>query len=98
MPVTSYETVAASQAGQVIGTSGGVGDEIEGVLVVPTTTSPGAITLIDGSTSVVIFAGGASSLSNLVPFGIPLGLRSVSGAWSITTGAGLSVVATGRFS
>jgi hypothetical protein len=68
-----------------------------GILVVPATTSPGAVTLIDGLTSITVFTGGASSVSNLVPFYIPLGLRSVSGSWKITTGANVACVVTGDF-
>ena len=68
-----YETVAASQTGQVIGVTGGKGDWITGILVIPATTSPGAIALLDGGTSITVFTGGATSESNLVPFLIPLG-------------------------
>jgi len=94
----SYETVAASQTGQVLGGVGARGDYISHVLVVPASTSPGAVTLIDNATSITIFAGGASSLTNLAPFPIPLDLFSRSGAFSITTGANVSVIAVGTFS
>lgn len=91
-----YETVAASQTAQAIGT-GGVGDYIEGVLVIPATTSPGLVTLLDGDTSIPIFVGGASSVGSLIPFFIPLGMYSVSGAWKLTTGANVSCIAMGSF-
>src|SRR4051812_9462608 len=84
-PGRAYETVAASQTAQAIGATGGVGDDIDGLLVIPATTSPGAIALLDNATSITVFTGGASSVSNLVPFYIPLGMRSVSGAWKVTT-------------
>jgi hypothetical protein len=74
-----YETVAASQTAQVLGATGGTGDYISGLLVIPATTSPGAIALLDNATSITVFTGGASSVSNLVPFFIPLGMISVSG-------------------
>lgn len=93
-----YETVAASQTGQVLGTVGKAGDMIAGLIVVPASTSPGAVTLIDGATSITVFAGGASSLTTLVTFAIPLGLTSGNGAWSVTTGASISVIAIGKFS
>jgi len=92
-----YETVAASQTAQVIGATGAVGDYIAGLLVIPATTSPGNVLLLDDATSITVFAGGASSVSNLVPFFIPLGIKSVSGAWKVTTGANVSVVAVGNF-
>lgn len=101
-PVTptpcDYETVAASQTAQVLGAVGAVGDVLDGVLVIPATTSPGNVIVLDGSTSITIFAGGASSVSNLVPFFVPMaGAKSVSGPWKITTGANVSAIGFGRF-
>jgi hypothetical protein len=92
-----YETVAASQTAQVLGATGAAGDFISHILVIPTTVDAGAVALLDGATSITVFAGGTASLSNLVPFVIPLGLISVSGAWKITTGAGLSCIGAGNF-
>lgn len=92
-----YETVAASQTAQVLGATGGTGDYISGLLVIPATTSPGLVTLLDNATSIPVFVGGASSVSNLVPFFIPLGIKSVSGAWKVTTGANVSVIGSGNF-
>jgi hypothetical protein len=92
-----YETVAASQTAQALGATGAVGDIITGVLVIPATTSPGSVALLDNATSITVFTGGASSVSNLVPFFIPLGIKSVSGAWKITTGASVSCIAVGEF-
>ena len=92
-----YETVAASQTAQTLGATGATGDYISGVLVVPATTSPGNVLLLDNATSITVFAGGASSVSNLVPFFIPLGMISVSGAWKITTGANVSCIGIGNF-
>lgn len=93
-----YEAVAASQTTQALGATGAAGDLLEGLLVIPATTSPGAISIKDGSnTAITVFTGGASSVSNLVPFYIPLGLKSASGAWQVTTGANVSVLAGGDF-
>lgn len=92
-----YETVAASQTAQVLGATGAVGDVIDGVLVVPATTSPGNVLLLDGATSITVFTGGVGSLSNLVPFMIPLGLVSKNGAWKLTTGADVSCIGIGKF-
>jgi hypothetical protein len=94
---TGYETVAASQTAQVLGTAGAVGDYLYFLLVIPATTSPGAVTILDNVTSITVFAGGASSVSNLVPFAIPVQALSVSGAWKVTTGANVSVIAVGNF-
>jgi hypothetical protein len=92
-----YETVAASQTAQALGATGAVGDIITGVLVIPATTSPGSVALLDNATSITVFTGGAASVSNLVPFYIPLGINSTSGAWKITTGANVSCIAVGEF-
>jgi hypothetical protein len=92
-----YETVAASQTAQALGATGAAGDYISGIIVIPATTSPGNVLLLDNATSITVFAGGASSVSNLVPFFIPLGMISVSGAWKITTGANVSCIGTGNF-
>jgi len=97
LPGSEYEKVAASQTGQVLGATGATGDLINGILVIPSSTSPGVVTLLDGAISIPVFTGGTTSVSNLVPFLIPLGLRSVSGAWSLTTGANVSCVAIGDF-
>lgn len=92
-----YETVAAGVTGQVLGGTGAKGDYISHLLVIPATTSPGVVTLIDGATSLALFPGGATSVTSLIPFTIPLGANSANGPWSVTTGANVSVVAFGRF-
>jgi hypothetical protein len=94
-----YETVAASQSNQAMGGADArVGNYLSGLLVIPATTSPGAITIADGTGSAItVFTGGASSVSNLVPFFIPLGVVSRAGAWKVTTGADVSVIGVGDF-
>ncbi len=94
---SNYETVAASQTAQVMGSTGATGDYFQGILVVPATTSPGNVIILDNATSITVFTGGATSVSNLVPFFIPLGMTSVSGAWKVTTGANVSVISVGKF-
>lgn len=92
-----YETVAASQTDQVMGATGAAGDLLSGLLVIPATTSPGAVSIKDGSgAAITVFTGGASSVSNLVPFYIPLALRAGTN-WKVTTGANVSVIASGNF-
>ena len=95
----AYEVVPANATARVLGPgSGAFADYIAGVLVVPETLTPGAVTLLDGGTGTVIFAGGAGSVSNLVPFYVPLGMVSQTGAWAITTGAGVHCFGMGAFS
>lgn len=92
-----YETVAESQTAQVLGGNGAVGDYISGLLIIPATTSPGNVLLLDNATSITIFAGGSGSVLSLHPFFVPIGAKSVSGAWKVTTGANVSVMAVGSF-
>lgn len=91
-----YETVAAGQTAQVLGGTGQIGDVLEALVVIPATTGAGAISILDGDTSISVFATG--TLADLKPFRIELGAKSVNGAWKVTTGANVSVIAVGRFS
>lgn len=94
----AYETVAASQSDQVLGNAGAAGDILDALLIVPASTSPGAVTIKDGGGSAItVFTGGASSVGSLVPFSVPLLIKSVSGAWKVTTGSNVSVIASGNF-
>lgn len=93
-----YETVAASQTAQVLGATGATGDYLAGVLVFPGTAGCGVVTILDNATTIGTFAGGGTTaLPSLVPFLIPVGLFSVSGAWKITTGANVTAVGIGNF-
>jgi hypothetical protein len=98
-PFAQYEAVAASQANQVMGTTtGAVGDYLAGVIIIPSTTSPGAVTIKDGANAAItIFAGGATSINNLRPIVVPLGLYSTNGGWQITTGANETAIGVGKF-
>lgn len=95
---TDYETIAASQTDQMMGGTGAAGDHLAGVLIIPETTSPGEVSIEDGSTNMRIFTGGTDSVLSLVPFFVPLGINSVSGGWEITTGANVRAIAVGSFS
>ena len=90
-----YETVAASQTGQVLGGTGATGDYVQRLIINTITVATAGVTLIDGSTSIVIqtAASGVIGVQS-----VEIGVASVSGAWSVTTGAGATVVAVGIFS
>ena len=92
----SYETVAASQTGQVLGASGAAGDLLARLVLVVTTAATAAVSILDGATSIQVFPN--SPGGGIGTYTIPLDLVSVNGAWSITTGAGVAVIAVGRFS
>lgn len=94
-----YETVAASATDQVLGATGAAGDDLDGILIIPATTAAGAVSIKDGSGSAIsIFAGGGTTaLTTLIPFYVPIGARSTSGAWKVTTGANVSAIGFGNF-
>jgi hypothetical protein len=98
---STYETIAASQTGQVLGGSGAIGDYLSHCVIYPTTTTPGVVTVFDDASAagsnVIAFPGGASSVSNLAPIAIPVGAVSVTGEWRVTTGANLVVTCYGKF-
>lgn len=95
-PPSNYETVAASQTAQALGATGATGDYIDKLVIIPATTAPGVVTLLDNATSIPIWVGGTVG-ADLKPFVIDLGMKSVSGAWKVTTGANVSVIGVGRF-
>lgn len=92
-----YQAVADETTDPLGPDGGAVGDLLTAVTIIPLTTSPGAVTITDGANSIVIFAGGASSVSNLVPFIVPVEATSRLAGWEITTGEDVTVLATGEF-
>lgn len=89
----TYETVAASQTDQVLGVTGAHGDYIDKLIITVATAATSTVTLKDGSTSVFTMAANT-------PIGVyfvPIEVLSASGAWKVTTGAGVSVLAIGQF-
>lgn len=96
---TEYETVAASSTDQIMGATGAAGDLLVELLIVPATTSPGAVSIKDGSggDAITVFAGGANSVSTLHPFVVPVNIKALSAGWRVTTGANVSALATGNF-
>lgn len=96
MYAIQYETVAASQTDQVLGATGGAGDYLEQLVCTVATAATAQVDIQDG-------AGSAYTVLPNSPGGgigvyvIPIKASSVAGAWSVTTGAGVTVLATGRF-
>ena len=93
-----YETVAAGQTAQVLGTNGAQGDRILRLIIIPATVAGGVVTLLDGTTSISIYVGGATTpLLEVKPITVELGMVSQTGPWKVTTGANITVVAVGDF-
>jgi hypothetical protein len=96
----TYNTVAASVTAQALtgGSGGATGDYLSHCVITPGSTSPGTVVILDNATAIYTFAGGASSVSTLISWAVPVGAVSVSGAWKITTGAGVTAFCSGKFS
>lgn len=90
-----YEAVAASATDQVLGATGGTGDYLSHIVIQPATTGAGTVTVKDNTT--VIFTFTTGTLADLRPITIPFGAFSASGAWKVTTGANVAVLAFGDF-
>ena len=69
----TYNTVAASQTTQALtgGSGGATGNYLSHCVILPTTTAAGTVIIYDNSTAIFTFTTG--TLSNLVPFTIPVG-------------------------
>jgi hypothetical protein len=94
----TYETVAASATAQVLGNNGAKGDFIEKVIIVPAVVACGVVTLLDGATSIPLFVGGGTTaLADATTCVVEINAHSQTGAWKITTGASVSVIAVGDF-
>lgn len=92
-----YERVPESQTAVPLGT-GAVGDTLTRAVLIPKTLNPGAVTIIDGSDSgMIIFTGGTASVSTLHSFVVELGIKSVTGGWTVTTGANIDVMFVGNW-
>lgn len=90
-----YEAVAASATNQVCGPSGATGDYLSHVIVIPATTTPGAVTIKDNTTAVISIPTG--TLPSIIPYVVYVGAYSTSGTWNITTGTNVSCFAVGDF-
>lgn len=96
MYANGYETVAASQTDQALGATGGAGDWLEGLLCVVATAATAQVQIQDGSLTAFTVLPNSPG-GGIGAYYIPIKAASVSGAWQITTGAGVTVFATGRF-
>lgn len=93
--VGEYETVAASQTNQVLGSTGAAGDYLHRLICVITTSTGTQVQIKDGSgTAFTVLPTGLAAPGFFV---IPLGIKSTLGAWQVTTGANVAVVAVGAF-
>lgn len=93
---SNYETVAASQTDQVMGSTGAAGDYFEGLVCVVSTAATSQVQIKDGAGSAITVLPNAVG-AGVGTYFVPLGLISASGAWKVTTAAGVAVISLGRF-
>lgn len=95
---SKYEALLANTPTQTLGTTGAVGDQLEGLWVVPTATTIGAISVKDGSNVIPVYAGGTVG-ADLKGFFIPWlgGAATTSAGWQVSVGVGATPVAFGQF-
>lgn len=88
-----YETVAASQTNQALGATGAAGDYLDKLIIVVATAATAQVQIKDGgSAAITVFPN--SPGGGIGTYVVPLGLRSTSGAWQVTTLAGSTEYAT----
>jgi hypothetical protein len=94
------EHVAASQTAQVLGGTGAKGDYIHRLICTVSTAATGNVVLIDGSGAGILTHTilPASAGTGVNVYNIEINAVSSDGAWKITTGAGVEVMAVGIFS
>ena len=95
-----YEHVAAGQTAQVLGTTGAVGDYLHRIVCTVTTGATGNVVVVDGTGTGILTHTVVPASVSLVPgvYNVELNAVSANGAWKITTGAGVEVMAVGIFS
>jgi hypothetical protein len=88
----NYKTVAASQTTAQICGEGGY---IESITVINPSSTPGGVTLLDGSTNIMVIPTGAGG--DTKPYTVRIGAFAEStGGFKITTGSCVSVIVSGN--
>lgn len=91
-----YETIAASQTDQVLGAAGKAGDILHSLVCVVSTAVTAATSIKDGSGSAIAVLPNSPG-GGIGTYTIELHAVSTSGAWKVTTGAGVACIAVGWF-
>jgi hypothetical protein len=91
-----YQAVPASQTDLVLGTTGAIGDLLQRLVISVATAASGTVSIQDGADTATLIMPNSPG-SGIGIYMIELGIASRSGAWSVTTGAGSTVLAIGLF-
>lgn len=93
----TYKAIAASQTDSALGSAGGAkGDYLENLVITVGTAATAAVSIKDGSGSSIPILPNSPG-GGIGVYVVAVKACSASGAWSVTTGAGSTVVATGHF-
>ena len=95
-----YEHVAVNQTAQVLGVTGAVGDYLHRLICTVSTAATGNVLIVDGTGAGVLTHTilPASPGNGIGVYNIEINAVSSNGAWKVTTGAGVEVMAVGIFS
>lgn len=93
---TDYQAVAASQTDKALGATGAAGDYLERLICTVATAATAAVSIKDGSGSSIAILPNSPG-GGIGVYVVSVGARSTAGAWSVTTGAGVTVMAVGQF-
>ena len=91
-----YETVAASQTDQVLGSTGAAGDYLDKLIITVGTAATAAVSIKDGSGSLIPILPNSPG-GGVGVYVVSLGTIAADAGWKVTTGAGSTVLAIGRF-
>lgn len=91
-----WETVAASQTDQALGSTGAAGDYLEKLIITVGTAATAAVSIKDGTGSSIPVLPNSPG-GGIGVYVVPLDMISLDAGWKVTTGAGSTVIAVGRF-
>lgn len=89
-----YEPVAASQTDQALGATGATGDLLASVIISVGTSATGTCSIKDGGGSAIVLTAANTPIG---VYSVYMSIKSTSGAWKITTGAGATAIGIGKF-
>lgn len=94
---TDYETVAASQTDQILGAVGAVRDILERLIISVNTALTSTVSIKDGDGAAIVISAANTPIG---VYSIEIGARCINATtpgWKVTTGAGVTVMAVGKF-
>jgi len=97
MYTTDYEAVAASQTAQILGPVGAVGNILKRLVISVGTAATSTVSIADGDGSAIVITAANTPIG---VYTVDIDARCVNATtpgWKVTTGAGATVLAMGRF-